>query len=222
MDSVSVEDLRRLVDVEGGRWSLEAGIDLEGEDREIDRWALAATLLGHPIRAHTAITAYRILDAAGISTIADTVSHADDELVDLLDQGGYTRYDVSTVERLRRLATALERDHPEGLAGLGSRLTDGDELWRRLDDLPGWGPVTVGAFLRELRGRWRGADPPVPERAVRAARRLGWIRADDHLDAATLDRWARGAGLDRRDLEAALVRAGSRRSGVDETPAGSV
>ena len=30
-----------------------------------------------------------------------------------------------------------------------------------LADLPGWGPVTVGLSLRELRGVWPGAPPPL-------------------------------------------------------------
>jgi hypothetical protein len=61
----------------------------------------------------------------------------------------------------------------------------------------------VRLFLRELRGVWPGADPPLDERAAQAALALGLpVR-----DVATLRRLAARAELDVRDLEAALVRA---------------
>ena len=72
-----------------------------------------------------------------------------------------------------------------------------------MDALPGWGPVTVRLFLRELRGVWPGADPPPDERAL-AACHLGLSAA--RSDAACLAGLAAAGGLDVRDLEAGLVR----------------
>ena len=80
-------------------------------------------------------------------------------------------------------------------------------LRRALDDLPGWGPVTIQLFLRELRGVWRGARPPLDERTETAA---GHLRLFDPRQApptlSQLSRLAARARLDPRDLESALVR----------------
>jgi len=65
--------------------------------------------------------------------------------------------------------------------------------------------VTVRVFLRELRGRWPGADPPLDERAAWAASHLGIL--GDRPSLRALRTLAGSAGVDVRDLEAALVRA---------------
>ena len=58
-------------------------------------------------------------------------------------------------------------DRYDGQVGLiGRRFAAYPELRAALDALPGWGPVTVRLFLRELRGVWPGAGPPLDERAA--------------------------------------------------------
>jgi len=47
---------------------------------------------------------------------------------------------------------ALAMDAPVGADAADHRARTPAELEAALDALPGWGPVTVGAFLRELRG----------------------------------------------------------------------
>lgn len=46
------------------------------------------------------------------------------------------------------------------ISEIGRRLTNQAALAAALEALPGWGPVTTGLFLRELRGVWPGARPP--------------------------------------------------------------
>jgi hypothetical protein len=193
--------VRRL----GGRFSAELGIDVDAGDAEIDRWFLAATLFGTRISTAVAERAFRVLDGNGITCVAQASERTWDELVGLLDAAGYVRYDFRTATRLQDLAAAL-RDRWDGTAAeIGCRLTDPDDLAGALDDLPGWGPVTVGLFLRELRGVWPGARLPFDRRAAGAARHLGLLDAtDDALEQ--LGAIARRAGVDARDLEAALVR----------------
>ena len=87
---------------------------------------------------------------------------------------------------------------------IGRRFAAYPALHAALDALPGWGPVTVRLFLRELRGVWPGAGPPLDERAAAAARHLGLLAAGS--DVACLAGLAVACGLDVRDLEAGLVR----------------
>lgn len=134
-------------------------------------------------------------------TIADAGARTWTELVTLLDSGGYVRYDERTASRLLQLAGALRQDR--GVAALGTHVRSPEELEAALDALPGWGPVTVRLFLRELRGTWPGARPPLDERAASAADHLGLATVPD---VAWLTRAAKRAALDRRDLEAALIR----------------
>jgi hypothetical protein len=201
-DTVSLA--RRLVERLGGRYSLEHGIDVDGGDEEVERWALLATLFGNRISAEIAGRTYRMLAQAGVRTIAQAGNRTWDELVALLDAGGYVRYDFRTATRLLDLAAAL-RAAGGGIVGVGRRCECPDGLEAALDALPGWGPVTVRLFLRELRGVWPGAAPPMDARALEAAAHLGLtVEAADPIGG--LERLAADAGLDLRDLETALVR----------------
>jgi hypothetical protein len=198
--------VRLVIDRLGGRFSTEATIDVDAGHHEVDRWFLAATLFGTRISAAVAMRTYRVLDNAGVSTIADVGRRSWDDLVALLDAGGYARYDFRTATRLLDLSVAVAQHHPEGIAALGATRTDATGLTTTLDALPGWGPVTVTAFLRELRGVWPAAAPPIDARAHDAARHLCLI---DHAESLTLDELntlAAGAGIDPRDVEAGLIR----------------
>jgi hypothetical protein len=88
---------------------------------------------------------------------------------------------------------------------LGTATADPSELEAALDALPGWGPVTVRLFLRELRGVWPAADPPLDERAAGAARHLG-LSGPTALSISRVRALANDSQVDPRDLEAALVR----------------
>lgn len=200
--------VRALIAELGGRFSSEAGIDVDAGDDEIERWFLAATLFGTRISTATAMRTFAVFDRAGVRTIADAGRTSWNDLVQLLDDGGYARYDFRTAHRLHDLAEVCERDHPDGIGELGRTHPDVQSLTAALDVLPGWGPVTIGAFLRELRGVWPGADVPLDARVVGAAEHLGFAdpSRDPAFDVDRLRSLARDAGVDQRDLEAALVR----------------
>src|SRR5262249_26746445 len=153
-----------------------------------------------------AMRTYRALASAGIATVQNVGGWSWEELVKLLDAGGYARYDYRMASRLQALAGAVQdrlQGRVESLAGLG----DPRELEAALDALPGWGPVTVRVFLRELRGIWPGAEPEVDLRVAESARHLGLpAPADRAGGAGWLESVASAAALDARDLEAALMR----------------
>jgi hypothetical protein len=195
---------RRVVTVLGGRYSAELGIDVEAGDAEIERWFLAATLFGTRISARIAEQTFRELEAGGLERIGQARTVPAAELVGLLDAGGYARYDFRTAARLLQLSEVVCDQFGGQIATIGRRHRSYPELHAVLDALPGWGEVTVRLFLRELRGVWPGAQPPLDERAAAAARHLRLLSSGAVLsDLAGL---ANTAGLDVRELESGLVR----------------
>ena len=192
---------RKIVETLGGRFSLELGIDLDRDPEDVERWALAATLLGNRISTAVAVRTYRVFARAGVRTIGDAGRRDREELISLLDEGGYVLYGEPMATRLLDLAEVVADRYDERLATLGEAVIDPRELEQALEDLPGWGPVTVGAFLRELRGVWPGADPPLDASAAIAARHVR-LAAGSHV----LSTLAAAAHLDFRDLEAGLAR----------------
>jgi hypothetical protein len=198
---------RRLVQTLGGRFSRELGIDVDAGPDEVECWFLAATLFGTRISAGIAMRAYRALAAKGIWTIADVGGATWDELVALLDAGGYVRYDFRTASRLQELERIVRERYGGRISVIGATSADPAAAEAAIEALPGWGQVTTRLFLRELRGVWPAAHPSSDPRARWAAAHLGLRR--DESEAGTLawlESFAPEAGLDVRDLEAALVR----------------
>ncbi len=210
---------RQLVETLGGRFSTSMGIAVDRGGREVERWFLAATLFGTRISVGIAERTYRVLADAGVRTIVDVAPRTWDELVALLDAGGYVRYDFRTASRLQELAACVEERYGGRINRLGRAARDPEELEAALDALPGWGPVTVRLFLRELRGVWPHADPPFDERAAWAARHLRLL-GNARPSIERLRGVARAANVDARDLEAALVRLGLQHRGRGDCPGG--
>ena len=202
-----VELARRVVAVLGGRYSAELGIDVNAGDAEVERWFVAATLFGARIPARVAERAFGVLAAAGLARIGQLRHVPSADLIAMLDAGGYVRYDVRTAERLLELCEVI-RDRYDGQAAvIGRRFTAYSDLRAALDALPGWGPVTIRLFLRELRGASAGSRPA-------AGRSCRSRRAAPRPDRRP--RGADGPGRARRG-----VRAGRARPGERAGPAGA-
>jgi hypothetical protein len=189
----------------GGRYSSGLGIDVDAGEGEVERWLLAATLFGTRISAAIAARTFHVFDESGIHRLHDVASRSWDDLVALLDAGGYARYDFRTASRLQELEKAITERYGD-VASIGRNVTDPVSLVKSLDTLPGWGPMTIQLFLRELRGVWSGAQLPLDPRAISAARHLGLFEPRDRDELITASHLAREIGQDVRDLEGGLVR----------------
>jgi hypothetical protein len=214
---------RAVVAALGGRYSCELGVDVDAGEAEVERWFLAATLFGTRISAGVAERTFGVLDGAGLHRVAQARHMSWDELVALLDEGGYARYDFRTATRLQDLAEVIGERYGGQIAAIGRGFPDYSQLRRALDALPGWGQVTIQLFLRELRGVWPGAEPPLDQRAAAAAGHLGLhaIGGGVQFDLPALARLAGESGTDPRDLEGGLVRlALTRRHRMDSCPGG--
>ncbi|HTX44339.1 MAG TPA: hypothetical protein VMC61_06375 [Methanocella sp.] len=189
-------DVRELVKEYGEPYSRMLGIDLRKGDPAYVKWLLASILYAKPIREEAATKTYKIFQAHGLTDARSIVDAGWDRLVALLDEGGYTRYDFSTADRLLETFGNLLREYDGSLRRLYDSSPDSEALERRLMGLgKGVGPVTVSIFLRDMQAVWPGARPKSTPRMIKAARALGIkdIRA-----------FAEKHGLSPGELETAL------------------
>jgi len=152
-------------------FSDELGLDLtKPEDRF--KWFLASVLFAKRISAETAKKTYLYFEQEDL-TSPDAILHAGwDRLVEVLDSGGYTRYDFSTATKLLGMAKTLKEKYGS-LERLHSESSSPDDLENRLKEFKGIGQVGVNIFLRELRGIWEKAKPNPFPLAVLTAQRIG-------------------------------------------------
>lgn len=203
--------VKSILHTMGGTFSRELGIQLSsGSQRELSKWFLAAKLYGARISSTIAARTYKEFEQRGVILPAQILDTGWDGLVEILDAGGYVRYDFSTATKLLAMMTDLQEQYSGDLNNLHDRAIDEKDLEDRLKMLgKGIGDVTVNIFLRELRTVWEKARPALSAPALLAARHLGLVARGDPLVA--LERiWSgqRIPGSDFRDFEAALVRLG--------------
>jgi hypothetical protein len=212
----SKEAIKALVRQHQGRFATELGIDLSsGRAEEVFKWLLASMLFGARISGNLVKKTFREFASRDIVSPKAILDAGWDGLVDILDKGGYVRYDFKTATKLLDMCKALMENYPAGLASLHADATDPRDLEQKLKSLvKGIGDVTVSIFLREMRGIWEKADPLPSDLAVLAAKEWGIIPSAvrNRKDILGLLRQAwKEAGMKKRefpDFEAALVRAG--------------
>ena len=214
---------RQVVVTLGGRYSTELGIDVDAGDAQIERWFLAATLFGTRTSAAIAARSFRVLSDARLAQIGRARQVTREDLTAYLGMSGYAHYAGRAGTLLQSLCDVVGERYHGRAAAIGQRFTAYPALRAGLDGLPGWGPVTIQLFLRELRGVWPGAQPPLDQRAAYAARHLGLPGPDPvPLDVARLGQLAAACHTDPRDLESGLVRLtlAHHRRGIAPCPGG--
>lgn len=196
----------------GGMYSRELGIVLSSGNRlELCKWFLAAKLFGTRISSTIAARTYREFERRRVILPEQILETGWDGLVEILDAGGYVRYDFSTATKLLSIMTGLKDHYAGDLNILHEQAGDEADLENRLKRLgKGIGDVTVNIFLRELRSVWSKARPGLSAPALQASRHLGLTGKQRDPLKALEQIWAenRVAGSDFRDFEAALVRLG--------------
>lgn len=151
-------------------YSEELGLDLSRpEDRF--KWFLASLLFAKRISTEIAKETYRRFEEEGLVTPEKILEAGWDRLVQVLDSGGYVRYDFSTASKLLEIMKKLKEEYGD-LGGIHRASKDPRDLERRLQEFKGIGPVGVNIFLRELRGVWKKADPKPSSMAIKVARQL--------------------------------------------------
>jgi len=140
------------------------GIDLASKkEEELFKWLLACLLFGKPIQTNIAAQAYRTIVAAHLCSPDAILSAGWDELVRLLDEAHYVRYDFSTATKLLEISGELKRQYGN-VTNLIAQAKTPRELSAKLQQFKNVGSVTARIFLRELRPHWLSARASLQKR----------------------------------------------------------
>ncbi|KAF1703377.1 DNA methylase [Pseudoxanthomonas suwonensis] len=121
-----------------------------GDEASLFAWFLAAFLFGNRIsQALAARTWEVIVRQHGCDTPARLCACSHAQLVRMLGEGGYRRYDESTAIRLSQLCRSLVDEYDGRILGVFEASRDRADFERRLLAFRGVGPVTLGIFMRE-------------------------------------------------------------------------
>ena len=132
-------------------YSTDLGIDLKsGRDEELFKWFLACLLFGKPIQQEVARRTYLEFEKAGLFTPDKILEAGWDELVRVLNQGHYVRYDFSTATKLLDVCRMLKEKYGT-LTTLINQSSNRKDLEKRLLEFKGIGPKTVEIFMRDLK-----------------------------------------------------------------------
>lgn len=110
--------IEEFVERYGEPYSKKLGIDIaSGRNEEFVKWLLASILYAKPIREETATLTYETFEAYEVLSVDKILEAGWDELVNMLDEGGYVRYDFSTATKLLNVFGNLKKEY-------------GADLWR--------------------------------------------------------------------------------------------
>lgn len=208
------ESVQTLVEKLGERYSKILGINLEScREEEIFKWFLASILFGAPITENSVIKTFKRFEKYNVLTPERILATNWNGLVKILDEGGYTRYDFKTADKLLEVMRNLIERYGGKLTVLHEKAGNPKELEMALKSLgKGIGDVTVSIFLRELRNVWSKAKPDPTSPVVLAAKNLGVV--DEKSSKSVLQQleefWSENAAPDNSfvNFETALLRLG--------------
>lgn len=127
----------------------EFDLDPLAGDLDLFRWFLLCYLFGKPIRSETAVATWRLFVEYELDLpwTIDRVSER--QLVSVLHQGGYTRYQHVTARGLKVCVERLLREYDGSLLLMLENSADDTEFSKRLQKLHGVGPKVAEIFTRE-------------------------------------------------------------------------
>ncbi|MFK3772987.1 DNA methylase [Pseudomonas sp. NPDC089406] len=130
-----------------------ADLDIDVSDptgHGLYKWLLASFLIGKRIHSSVAVEAYRnLVDRHGLDTPDKLARCSHRDLVRLLGQAGYARYDESTAKRLHALGVGVSDEFDIQLSSLKKNDMGSSALQAWLLGFEGVGPKTLKIFMRE-------------------------------------------------------------------------
>lgn len=125
------------------------GLDVLSGDEDMFKWFLLSYLFGKPIQSAVAAQTWQIFMDREFDTPWEIASASPYELMHMLDEGRYTRYDSVMARALHICMEQLIRDYNGSLMQMLENSTDEEEFGKRLQELYGVGPKTAEIFMRE-------------------------------------------------------------------------
>jgi hypothetical protein len=130
------------------------GIQLSSKkEKELFKWFLACLLYGKPVQQQVAERAFLTLASARLLSPDAILRAGWDELVRLLDEAHYVRFDFSTATKLLHVSKELKERYGS-LTNLLAESKTPAELSKKLQEFKYIGPTTARIFLREVRPIW--------------------------------------------------------------------
>ena len=127
----------------------EFDLDVLSGDDDMFRWFLLCYLFGKPIRSETAVATWRLFIDKKLDTPWAIMNASEHELVRVLHNGGYTRYQHVTARGLKTCMERLIREYEGSLVFMLDSSQTEEEFTKRLRGLYGVGAKIAEIFTRE-------------------------------------------------------------------------
>jgi len=208
--------IQALLKILGGKFSTALGINLKNSGSGgIFKWFLASILFGARISEKIAVNTFKEFEKRKVLSPDAILKTGWEGLVELLDAGGYVRYDFKTASKLLEIVKDLKEKYDSSLNKLHQESKDTGDLEEKIQNLgKGIGEITTDIFLRELRDIWKKAEPYPSDLVILACRKSGLIpsgiSSKEKILTELKSLWQENKikGKDFADFEAALLRLG--------------
>jgi len=129
--------------------AIDFDLDVLSGDDDMFRWFLMTYLLGKPIQSTVAVKTWKLFIERKLDVPWAILEMSDRQLVNLLHQGGYTRYQHVMTHALKTSMKQLVDMYEGSLYIMMESSENEEELSKRLQTLYGVGPKTAETFMRE-------------------------------------------------------------------------
>ena len=129
--------------------AIDFDLDVMSGDDDLFRWFLLTFLLGNPIQSTVAVKTWQLFIDRKLDVPWAILEMPDRQLVSLLRQGGYTRYQHVMTKALKTCMQQLVNGYEGSFTLMIELSEDEDQLSKRLQQLYGVGPKTAEIFMRE-------------------------------------------------------------------------
>jgi endonuclease III len=132
----------------------ELQIDLQGANEAgLFKWLLASFLMGKRIQGAIAAKAYQVIVEQHQRDTPHKLAHCTHrQLVVMLGQAHYVRYDETTASRMLALASKLIDEYGGKVSNIVTASGDRQTFEKRLSEFEGIGPKTIEIFMRDAAG----------------------------------------------------------------------
>nr|WP_314533538.1 DNA methylase [uncultured Pseudomonas sp.] len=123
---------------------------LDSNEAGLFKWLLASFLMGKRIQGAIAARAYQVIVEQHQRDTPQKLAHCTHrQLVVMLGQAHYVRYDETTASRLLSLASKLNNEYAGKVSNIAKASADRQAFEKRLSAFDGIGPKTIEIFMRE-------------------------------------------------------------------------